>query len=159
MPVLRVDDEVWKWLQGRARPFEDTPNSVLRRVAALDPESPAAQLPPVVAKQAASQRAATGANAELGSVTPKSNGARPLTGKSLNLRYKLGARHALYHKDGMWFERLARFPGVYCDTRGYVRFENELQFVNDPRLAVGDKVNIRQTLASHPHYRLFTDSK
>ena len=36
MPVVRVDDEVWNWLKGHATPFEDTPNSVLRRLAGLD---------------------------------------------------------------------------------------------------------------------------
>jgi hypothetical protein len=37
MPVLRIDDEVWAWLKSHATPFEDTPNSVLRRLAGLDP--------------------------------------------------------------------------------------------------------------------------
>ena len=32
MRVIRVDDEVWRALQKKALPFEDTPNSVLRRV-------------------------------------------------------------------------------------------------------------------------------
>lgn len=36
MPVVRVDDEVWNWLKSHATPFEDTPNSVLRRLAKLD---------------------------------------------------------------------------------------------------------------------------
>jgi hypothetical protein len=35
MPVIRVDDEVWKELQGRAEPLVDTPNSVLRRILGL----------------------------------------------------------------------------------------------------------------------------
>lgn len=35
MPTIRIDDEVYEWLQKMARPFEDTPNSVLRRVAGL----------------------------------------------------------------------------------------------------------------------------
>ena len=35
MPTIRIDDEVYAWLQNLARPFEDTPNSVLRRVAKL----------------------------------------------------------------------------------------------------------------------------
>ena len=39
-PVVRIDDEVWQWLKGLARPFEDTPNSVLRRVAGLQGNSP-----------------------------------------------------------------------------------------------------------------------
>lgn len=36
MPTIRIDDEVYEWLQKMARPFEDTPNSVLRRVAGLE---------------------------------------------------------------------------------------------------------------------------
>jgi hypothetical protein len=36
MPTIRIDEEVFAWLQSKARPFEDTPNSVLRREAALD---------------------------------------------------------------------------------------------------------------------------
>lgn len=35
-PVVRIDDDVWEWLKSQARPLEDTPNSVLRRVAGLD---------------------------------------------------------------------------------------------------------------------------
>jgi hypothetical protein len=36
MPTIRVDDDVYAWLQKHAQPFEDTPNSVLRRIAGLD---------------------------------------------------------------------------------------------------------------------------
>jgi len=32
MPVIRVDEEVWKELQRRAEPLVDTPNSVLRKI-------------------------------------------------------------------------------------------------------------------------------
>ena len=35
MPVIRVDDEVWKELQRRAEPLIDTPNSVLRKILGL----------------------------------------------------------------------------------------------------------------------------
>jgi len=35
MPVIRVDDEVWKELQRRAEPLVDTPNSVLRKLLGL----------------------------------------------------------------------------------------------------------------------------
>lgn len=38
MPTIRIDDQVYAWLQGQARPFEDTPNSVLRRIAGLEEE-------------------------------------------------------------------------------------------------------------------------
>jgi hypothetical protein len=37
--VIRIDDQVWSELQKRARPLEDTPNSVLRRVLGLPEEA------------------------------------------------------------------------------------------------------------------------
>ena len=37
--VIRIDLEVWSELQGRATPFKDNPNSVLRRVLGLRPNS------------------------------------------------------------------------------------------------------------------------
>jgi len=39
MATIRIDDEVYGWLKNMAQPFEDTPNSVLRRVAGLDNSS------------------------------------------------------------------------------------------------------------------------
>jgi len=32
-PVIRVDEQVYAWLQSMARPFDDTPNSVRARYA------------------------------------------------------------------------------------------------------------------------------
>jgi hypothetical protein len=40
MRVIRVDDDVWRALQKKALPFEDTPNSVLRRALRVDGPSP-----------------------------------------------------------------------------------------------------------------------
>jgi len=37
--VIRIDEEVWLELQRRAKPLEDTPNSVLRRVFSLPEET------------------------------------------------------------------------------------------------------------------------
>src|SRR5690348_6498489 len=36
MRVIRIDDDVWQALKKRAEAFEDTPNSVLRRVLKLN---------------------------------------------------------------------------------------------------------------------------
>lgn len=33
--TIRIDNEVYAWLQSQARPFDDTPNSVLRRISGL----------------------------------------------------------------------------------------------------------------------------
>ena len=35
-PTIRIDDQVYAWLQSQARPFDDTPNSVMRRITGLD---------------------------------------------------------------------------------------------------------------------------
>lgn len=160
MPVVRVDDDVWKWLQKHARPFEDTPNSVLRRIAGLDPETlssapstgaPRTRPPEINKESKVLSRQPQSSNRNTVSVR--------VTGEQLNRKYKLGARHALYHKDGTFYERLVRFPAVFCDPRGFVRFDSEQQFARDPRLAIGDKVNIHRGLASHPRYQQFPDAK
>jgi hypothetical protein len=137
-PVIRIDDEVYSWLQSRARPFDDTPNSVLRRLAGIDTGEPSAQT-------------------QNGAVMPKPQIGPRITGEGLNRRYRLGALHALYHKDGTFFERLIRFPGVLCDPKGYVRFESAAQFERDPRVAIGEKVNVHQGLSSHPRYQRFPE--
>jgi hypothetical protein len=36
MKAIRIDEDVWASLQKRAKAFEDTPNSVLRRVLGID---------------------------------------------------------------------------------------------------------------------------
>jgi len=39
MRVIRIDDEVWKYLEQRAHPFTDSSNDVLRRILGLDKAS------------------------------------------------------------------------------------------------------------------------
>lgn len=161
MPVLRVDDDVWKWLQGQARPFEDTPNSVLRRIARLDPElsAPPSRVPTIPAPSAEPllKDENMPSSASDSPVNP-TIGTR-VTGAQLNRKHNLGARHALYHKDGRFYERLVRFPAVYCDTRGYVKYETEQQFVRDTALNIGEKVNVHRSLSAHPRYQRFPSAK
>lgn len=45
-----------------------------------------------------------------------------LTGKRLNRELALGAEHALYHKDGSWYDQLQKFPGILFDLNGYISF-------------------------------------
>jgi len=47
-----------------------------------------------------------------------------LTGRRLNREISLGALHALYHKDGYWYDQLQRFPGVLFDRHGYLLFHS-----------------------------------
>lgn len=143
MPTIRVDNEVWDWLKQHARPLEDTPNSILRRVAGLD-----------------SVPAKDKGNAKL--MKEREGGRRVektvkyrFTGEQLREEYGLSVRHCLYHKDGKFFERLMHFPGALCDTQGYLQFDTEADFEKDHRLNIGQKVNVPGGISTHPSYRSF----
>jgi 5-methylcytosine-specific restriction enzyme A len=75
------------------------------------------------------------------------------SGRRLNRVWGVNARHALYHKDGTWYERLERFPGALFDTDGYVLFETEDAFVNCPYLRITEQVNVPGGIAHIPGYR------
>src|SRR5436309_1635079 len=145
MRTIRVDYEVWEWLKCHARPLEDTPNSVLRRLAGLN------AAPADVAER------------PIDPIAPTTQGRRERmdtakyrhTGEGLRREYGLPVRHCLYHKDGTFYERLAYFPGALCDPQGYVQFETEAEFEHDSRLNIGKKVNVPGGLFTHPKYRRF----
>ena len=73
-------------------------------------------------------------------------------GQLLNQRWKINARHALYHKDGTWYHQLIRFPGILCDPYGYVLFETELDFQNCEKLSIDQDVNVNGHLSGIPGY-------
>jgi hypothetical protein len=127
--IIRVDAEVFTALQGLARPLIDNPNDVLRRLLQLDSKGKHMQT--------------------------KERNSRSDSGRQINVRYKLGGKHALYHKDGTFFEKLKDFPGFLADTDGYVWYRTEEDFVNDSYLDIRDKVNVRGKLANHPAYTKF----
>jgi hypothetical protein len=148
-PTIRIDDDVYKWLQSQAIPFEDNPNSVLRRLAGLDRK---------VARESATTAARATATAV--SADPDKNpsslglsdgsggmaaaslgqgetakaleatdgrtrtGRRPPLARGADLirRWKIPARQARFHRDGSWYESLDRFPAAYCDRKGYLLF-------------------------------------
>src|SRR5882672_4354929 len=144
-PTIRIDDEVYAWLQKNARAFEDTPNSVLRRVAGLD------------ARGTATTEAGVNDGLEIGKTGHrpplKSRGGRSgLTGQQLNDEWKVGARHALYHSDGTWYENLERFPGALFDRYGYVLFETAETFKNSSHLNISKKTNVPRGIARMPGY-------
>ncbi len=63
-------------------------------------------------------------------------------GELLNDRWQIGARHALYHRDGTWYHQLTQFPGALCDPFGYVLFRTETEFRNCPQLSIDQDVNV-----------------
>ncbi len=143
MPTIRIDEEVWRWLQSLARPFEDRPNSVLRRVAGLD-RSPTSEKP-----AAGGDRED---DAEKVSMSPERLHAERVTGERLRQSWDVAVRHALYHREGMFYENLERFPGALFDPNGYVVFETEEAYRRSPYLSIGQKLNVRCGISAIPGY-------
>lgn len=78
-----------------------------------------------------------------------------LTGKWLNRQYRLGAKHARYREDGIWYHPLERFPGVLFDRGGYVRFETESDYLNATFVKHGPNpkhIHLVDGLAGAPGY-------
>lgn len=46
--------------------------------------------------------------------------AKKVTGKKLNQKWGVGAKHALYREDGGWYHLLKNFPAALFDANGYV---------------------------------------
>ncbi len=128
MPTIRVDDEVMDWLRQQAQPFSDTPNSVLRRIAGLDKGE---------AEVNGTHEART-----------KGRRTRTNSGRRLNIEWHVGAKHALYHEAGTFYERLTRFPGALFDHNGYVEFKTEKAYLNTPGLRHGIRLNVPNGISS-----------
>jgi hypothetical protein len=131
--IIRVDAEVFAALQSRARPFLDTPNDVLRKILRLSE------------KEKHMKTAVRRAKSD--------------SGRHINARHKLRAKHALYHVDGSFYEQLEEFPGFLADPRGYVWYDDEQEFAADPHLDIQEKVHVPNALANHPRYQLFPKLK
>src|SRR5262245_12036448 len=100
MPTIRIDDEVYEWLQRNGRAFEDTPNSVLRRIAGFESRPTPPQTPAT--------------RKEKRMDIPN----RHLSGRMLQEQWKFSAADVRYHKDGHFFENVDHFPAVFCDPNG-----------------------------------------
>jgi len=131
---ITIDDDVWAHMKMHAQPLEDTPNSVLRRLFDLEPNN-REELP----------MQTFGA--------PYIRSPRTDSGKRLNALWNVGARHALYHKDGCYFNRLVRFPGALFDPNGYVMFETEDEYLHSPYLQIGQQLNIPTGISRLPGYK------
>lgn len=75
------------------------------------------------------------------------------TGKALNVRWKVGAQHALYRQDGKWYHHLNRFPGALFDRNGYLLFETQEQFDDCPFLQRGGDLHVPAGISAIPGYR------
>ncbi|HXD00733.1 MAG TPA: hypothetical protein VN048_15430, partial [Verrucomicrobiae bacterium] len=83
----------------------------------------------------------------------------PAIGRQFNIKYKLGAQHALYRRDGKWFHHLQRFPGILCDESGFVRFRTKEEYQKHPSLQHGQDLHVPDGIASMSSYIRFPDKK
>jgi 5-methylcytosine-specific restriction protein A len=157
VPVLRVDNEVYEKLREQAVPFEDTPNSVLRRLLALDHESGSSTFGDDNEPEDAGYGDAGVDDSREGERVSYQQGRRwrapnSNSGRSLNREWGVGAEHALYHKDGTFFNELIYFPGALFDANGYVRFDTEDDYWRSPELHHGQRLNVPDGISSLPGY-------
>ena len=75
-----------------------------------------------------------------------------ITGKFLNQKWEVGAKHSLYHHDGKFNEHLERFPGAFFDADGFVLFETKEKYRSCSALNFGVKVNVPNGISSIPGY-------
>lgn len=151
VPTIRVDDDVYAWLKSLATPFEDTPNSVLRRVAELDKQP----------DSASTDKAAVEVNHNEKGGNKMSLHAPPTrySGKELARQWNVPVKHALYHKDGEWYQRLRYFPGALFDPNGYVVFQTEKEYDESPYLQHGIELHVPNGIASMPNYHRIHEGK
>ena len=135
--TIDVDDEVYDWLKKQARSLRETHNTVLRRIAGLRPRD-----------EGASAIRTTEENLRPHLYTPN----RALNGRLLNERWHVGARQALYHRDGHWYNNLRTFPGALFDPYGYVLFKTEQAYRSSAYLQIGDETNVPGGIKSIPGY-------
>lgn len=140
-PTIRIDDEVYAWLQEQAVPFDDTPNTVLRRVAGLGKRGDS---------RVTEKEPSTGTSA----VRKSGSGRRtPMTtGPQLIQRWRIPVRQARFHRDGIWYQHLSQFPGAFCDPDGYVVFETADEYRSCQQLSLGQQVNVPGGVSSLPGY-------
>ena len=74
------------------------------------------------------------------------------SGRRLNRDGAVNARHALYHVDGNFYERLRSFPGALFDPNGYVLFETEDQYLNSTYLRHSTKTHVDGGISRMPNY-------
>lgn len=81
------------------------------------------------------------------------SGKRTDSGRRLNKEWRVGAQHALYHKDGNWYMPLERFPGAYFDPYGYVVFRTQKDYEGCENLSIRMRVQVHGGISKIPGYK------
>lgn len=75
------------------------------------------------------------------------------SGRRLNREWGVNAQHALYHKDGDWYQLLERFPGALFDPNGYVVFATEKEYKLCGYLERTTKLHVPGGISRIPGYK------
>src|SRR5579863_430729 len=67
-----------------------------------------------------------------------------------------GAAHSLYRKDGKWYHHLNKFPGILFDSKGFLLFNDESDYLNNPLLQHGKDLHIPNGISTISGYKKFT---
>ena len=146
MPTIRIDDEVYSWLKSLAVPFEDTPNSVLRRLAKLSSK-------PALAAQNQAQIKMNATSGWIVPIQPAFASEKRVRGNDLARLWNVQVVQARYHKDGKKFNVIRHFPGALFDADGYIRFESEAEYLSNPSLVHGQELTVPGGISSLAGYR------
>ncbi|MFA5316960.1 MAG: hypothetical protein WC369_06035 [Dehalococcoidales bacterium] len=148
MPTIRIDEEVYSWLKSKAVPFDDTPNSVLRRLAGLDKRRLLAGDESAID----SNKNRKGASKIMETtITNRIMPAKPA--KYLARTWRVNVVHALFHKDGLHYHHLRDFPGALFDLNGYVVFNTKTEYENSSYLQHGQNLHVVGGISSMPGYK------
>lgn len=75
-----------------------------------------------------------------------------VSGRVLNQRWGVKARHALYREDGKWYHILTEFPAALFDAHGYIVFETEDEYLNCEYLSIGQHLHVPEGISAIPGY-------
>ncbi len=84
---------------------------------------------------------------------------KELRGKDLNQLWEVGAKHALYSKDGKWYHLLRTFPGALFDANGYVVFKTEEDYLKCEYLKIAKHIHVPKGISAIPGYVRISEKK
>lgn len=75
-----------------------------------------------------------------------------VSGRVLNQRWKVNARHALYSEDGTWYHILTEFPAALFDANGYILFATKEEYENCEDITIGQHLHVPDGISRVPGY-------
>lgn len=82
-----------------------------------------------------------------------------IIGRKLNEAFEFNSEHTYFFHQGNWYHHLQRFPGVLSDLNGYVRFETEENYLNNPDLKHGQRLHIKNGIKSLKNFIWFNEEQ